>query len=104
VLAEFRQDWLGAVASYQAAAAALAGVPLGAPAVSCQRHAEVAAVAEVVHFKAMMLLLHQQRYGEAVAQLNSHLATFGRLPGEGSGREGRSHVHALCLAHTRWLA
>jgi len=59
VLAEFRQDWLAAVICYQAAAAALQQVPLGGPTVSCQRHAEVAAVAEVVHFKAMMLLLHQ---------------------------------------------
>jgi hypothetical protein len=81
VLAEFRQDWLAAVSSYQAAAAALQGVPLGRPTVSCQRHAEVAAVAEVVHFKAMMLLLHQQRYGEAIQQLRGHLAAFGPLPG-----------------------
>jgi hypothetical protein len=81
VLAEFRQDWLAAVSSYQAAAAALQGVPLGRPTVSCQRHAEVAAVAEVVHFKAMMLLLHQQRYSEAIQQLRGHLAAFGPLPG-----------------------
>jgi hypothetical protein len=81
VLAEFRQDWLAAVSSYQSAAAALQGVPLGRPTVSCQRHAEVAAVAEVVHFKAMMLLLHQQRYGEAIQQLRGHLAAFGPLPG-----------------------
>lgn len=82
VLAEFRQDWPGAVTSYQAAAAALQGVPLGRPTVSCQRHAEVSAVAEVVHFKAMMLLLHQQRYGDALQQLATHLAVFGRIPGE----------------------
>jgi hypothetical protein len=82
VLAECRQDWLAAVTSYQAAAAALQAVPLGRPTASCQRHAEVCAVAEVVHFKATMLLLHQQRYGEAVAQLGSHLAAFGRVPGE----------------------
>lgn len=81
VLAEFRQDWPGAVTSYQAAAAALQGVPLGRPTVSCQRHAEVSAVAEVVHFKAMMLLLHQQRYAEALQQLATHLAVFGRIPG-----------------------
>jgi hypothetical protein len=81
VLAEFRQDWLAAVSSYQAAAAALQGVPLGRPTVSCQRHAEVAAVAEVVHFKAMMLLLHQQRFAEAIQQLRGHLAAFGPLPG-----------------------
>lgn len=80
VFAEFRQDWLTAVSSYQAAAAALQGVPLGRP-VSCQRHAEVTAVAEVVHFKGMMLLLHQQRYPEAVQQLRGHLAVFGPLPG-----------------------
>lgn len=82
VFAEFRQDWPGAVLCYQAAAAALQGVPLGRPTVSCQRHAEVAAVAEVVHFKAMMLLLHQQRHAEAVQQLATHLAVFGRIPGE----------------------
>jgi hypothetical protein len=81
VFAEFQQDWPGAVNYYQTAAAALQGVPLGRPAVSCQRHAEVAAVAEWVHFKAMMLLLHQQRYAEAVQQLASHLAAFGRVPG-----------------------
>jgi hypothetical protein len=84
VLAEFRQDWPGAVTSYQAAAAALQAVPLGRPTVSCQRHAEVAAVAEVVHFKAMMLLLHQQRYTEALQQLATHLAVFGRIPGNPS--------------------
>lgn len=83
VFAEFRHDWQGAVTSYQAAAAALQGVPLGRPTVSCQRHAEVVAVAEVVHFKAMMLLLHQQRYEEAVRQLATHLAVFGRIPGDG---------------------
>lgn len=82
MLAEFRQDWLAAVSSYQAAAAALQGVPLGRPTVSCQRHAEVVAVAEVVHFKAMMLLLHQQRYPEAIQQLRGHLAAFGPLPGK----------------------
>lgn len=81
VLAEFRQDWQAAVASYQAAAAALQGVPLGRPTVSVQRHAEVTAVAEVAHFKALMLLLHQQRHAEAIAQLRSHLASFGRAPG-----------------------
>jgi hypothetical protein len=42
----------------------------------------VAAVAEVVHFKAMMLLLHQQRYAEAIQQLRGHLAAFGPLPGK----------------------
>lgn len=40
-------------------------------------------MAEVVHFKAMMLLLHQQRYEEAVRQLATHLAVFGRIPGDG---------------------
>lgn len=81
-LAEFRQDWGGAVASYQAACAALGSVPLGKdPAAPCaQRHAEVCAVAEVVHTKALMLLLHQQRTGEAIAQLRRHLAAFGSLP------------------------
>ena len=64
------------------AAAALQGVPLGRPTASCQRHAEVAAAAEVVHFKAMMLLLHQQRYAEAISQLRGHLAAFGHLPGQ----------------------
>lgn len=81
VLAEFRQDWLAAVSSYQAAAAALQGVPLGRPSVSCQRHAEVTAVAEIANFKAMMLLLHQQRYAEAVQQLRGHLSAFGPAPG-----------------------
>jgi hypothetical protein len=87
VLAEFRQDWPGAVTAYQAAAAALQGVPLGRPNVSCQRHAEVSAVAEVVHFKAMMLLLHQQRYADALQQLATHLAVFGRIPGGLAGRQ-----------------
>lgn len=96
VLAEFRQDWLAAVSSYQAAAAALQGVPLGRPTVSCQRHAEVAAVAEVVHFKAMMLLLHQQRYGEAIQQLAGHMAAFGPTP------EGLPLPAAA--AHYGWLA
>lgn len=88
VLAEFRQDWLAAVTSYQASAAALQAVPLGRPTVSVQRHAEVAAVAEVVHFKAMMLLLHQQRYAEALQQLRSHLAAFGPLPGAQAAAAG----------------
>eukprot|EP00878_Enallax_costatus_P027899 GHUV01030087.1.p1 GENE.GHUV01030087.1~~GHUV01030087.1.p1 ORF type:complete len:989 (+),score=366.66 GHUV01030087.1:1269-4235(+) len=96
VLAEFRQDWLAAVSSYQAAAAALQGVPLGRPTVSCQRHAEVTAVAEIVHFKAMMLLLHQQRYAEVVQQLRGHLATFGPTP------DGLPL--AAVAAHHGWLA
>jgi hypothetical protein len=113
VLAEFRQDWLSAVSCYQAAAAALQQVPLGRPTVSCQRHTEVVAVAEVVHFKAMMLLLHQQRYAEAVQQLRSHLAALGPLPGQ---RNSMTAVHqgwqqwqhlpadAFCFrSTTRWF-
>eukprot|EP00775_Hariotina_reticulata_P005239 gene5239-5474_t len=96
VLAEFRQDWLAAVSCYQAAAAALHQVPLGRPTVSCQRHAEVMAVAEVVQFKAMMLLLHQQRYAEAVQQLRSHLAALGPLP--------VGLPMAASAAHYGWLA
>eukprot|EP00879_Flechtneria_rotunda_P002505 GHRR01002703.1.p1 GENE.GHRR01002703.1~~GHRR01002703.1.p1 ORF type:complete len:1063 (+),score=495.97 GHRR01002703.1:1057-4245(+) len=96
VLAEFRQDWLSAVSAYQAAAAALQGVSLGRPTVSCQRYAEVTAVAEVVHFKAMMLLLHQQRYAEAIQQLQGHLEAFGPSP------EGLPL--AAAATHYGWLA
>jgi hypothetical protein len=55
--------------------------PGGAGAV--QRHAEVCRVAEVVHFKVCTLLLHQQRFVEALQQLRDHLATYATLPGEG---------------------
>jgi hypothetical protein len=40
-MSEFRQGWVGAVTQYQAAYAALKGVPLGQPQPSMQRHAEV---------------------------------------------------------------
>ena len=50
--------------------------------VSVQRHAEVVRVAELVHFKTMMLLLHQQRGTEALAQLREHLGLWGQVPGE----------------------
>jgi hypothetical protein len=55
-----------------------------------QRHAEVARVAEVVHFKVATLLLHQQRYGEALQQWRDHAATYGPLPGgwRGGGLAG----------------
>lgn len=104
VLAEFRQDWPGAVTAYQAAAAALQGVPLGRPNVSCQRHAEVSAVAEVVHFKAMMLLLHQQRYAEALQQLATHLAVFGRIPGGLGGWQLLTSPAACMVPHAAALA
>lgn len=80
-MAEFRQDWVTAVSQYQAAYAALNSVPLGHP-VSVQRHAEVVRVAEVVHFKAMMLLLHQQRFDEALDQFRNHVSTYGAVEGK----------------------
>lgn len=58
--------------------------PGGAGAV--QRHAEVCRVAEVVHFKVCTLLLHQQRFVEALQQLRDHLATYATPPGEGRCR------------------
>lgn len=56
----------------------------------CNR-SQVTRVAEVVHFKALMLLLHQQRGPEALAQFRDHVATYGPLPGELS-----THCLAYC--------
>lgn len=39
-------------------------------------------VCELIHFKLMMLLFHQQRLEEAVAQNDSHLTYFATPPGE----------------------
>jgi hypothetical protein len=46
-------------------------------------------VAELVHFKTVMLLLHQQRGAEALAQLREHLGMWGQVPGEGPREAGR---------------
>jgi hypothetical protein len=55
-------------------------------------HAEVVAVAEVVHFKVLNLLLHQQALPQALGQLREHLALWGPVPGEACGRRGpRTH-------------
>lgn len=55
-----------------------------------QAHAEAAAVAEVLHFKIAMLLLHQQRFEEAAAQFRTHLATFQHPPGERAQKTRRN--------------
>ena len=52
-LAEFRQDWATAVKTYQTAYGEVSRVMLGSP-LPLQRAHEVAAVAEIVHFKARL--------------------------------------------------
>jgi len=79
VYAEFRQDWKAAVQEYQAAYGHLKQVTGGRP-LSPQTFAEVARVAELVHLKLLMLLLHQTRMDEAVVQAQGHLAFFATPP------------------------
>jgi hypothetical protein len=50
----------------------------------------------MIHFKVMMLLLHQQRAPAALAQFRDHVATFGQLPA--------SFPPAAAAAHYAWLA
>ncbi len=70
-----------------------------------QRHAELCRVAEVIQLKVCTLLLHQQRYTEALQQLKDHLATYAMPPGEaaccgsaGSGPATASLVAVLPVA------
>ena len=96
VLAEFRQDWPGAVSHYQAAYAALATVPLGRPQPSVQRHFEAARVAGALNAKALTLLLHQQRGADALAQWRAHAAAWAAPPA--------GCAPAVAAAHYGWLA
>lgn len=89
-LAEFRQDWGGAVTHYQAAYSHLQEVGSDSAPLAAHRHAEVCAVAEQIHLKISMLLLHQQRFEEAVAHMRQHLGRYHQPPGASRlGRLGR---------------
>ena len=84
-LAEFRGDWRAAVTAYVAAhahlvAAVAGGLDGDAPAPSPQRADELASVAEIAHFKAATLLLHQRRGGDAAALFAAHVRAFGGAP------------------------
>jgi hypothetical protein len=62
--------------------------------------AQVTRCAEVIHFKAMMLLLHQGRAAEALAQFRDHLETFGPLPRELPHTRARVCTHTHKHKHT----
>ena len=49
----------------------------------------------MVHFKSMMLLLHQGKAGEALDQFRRHAAQFGRLPGESPAALPMQHWHKV---------
>lgn len=86
-------NWLPACPSCVCHASALCCLP--GPAllqVSPQMHAEVVAVAEVVHFKVLNLLLHQQALPQAMGQLREHLALWGPVPGEAGGAGAPAHT------------
>jgi hypothetical protein len=68
--------------------------------VSPQMHAEVVAVAEVVHFKVLNLLLHQQALPQALGQLREHLGLWGPVPGEAC--EGGGTRHAASHYPLQW--
>ncbi|CAD7704773.1 unnamed protein product [Ostreobium quekettii] len=95
MLAEFRQDWVTAVKQYQAAYSHACQVFLGNP-VSVRRHVELTQVAEQVHFKLVMLLLHQHRLDDALQQFRLHMAKFRKIP-DFFGPGG-------CATHWMWVS
>lgn len=81
--AEMSADWRAAAAHYAAAHRALAAAAKvtfspggGGP----HAHAQVARAAEVAHYKALTLLLHQSRPRDAREQARAHLDAFCRVP------------------------
>lgn len=80
MLAEFRQDWEGAVRQYSEAYRTLLSIPLGSP-LDLALYVEVVRVAELVHLKMLMLLLHQGGAEEAVGQARRHLKWVATPPG-----------------------
>jgi len=77
------------VSAFAAAYAAL----LSMPRESAAARQELRAVSECCHVKVSLLLLHQQRFEEAAAQLRSHFDAFGRLPaGVPAGETAEHHA------------
>ncbi|KAK9789561.1 hypothetical protein WJX73_006387 [Symbiochloris irregularis] len=72
-LSEFRGDWSTAVRSYEAAYREIAKAAHAPGSAGLQRFFEIAAVAELMHLKVIMLLLHQQNTARALAQFKDHL-------------------------------
>uniref|UniRef100_A0A061SC41 Trafficking protein particle complex subunit 11-like n=1 Tax=Tetraselmis sp. GSL018 TaxID=582737 RepID=A0A061SC41_9CHLO len=98
---EFRQDWSGALKHYQAAyrCAQEMAQSVGRGGGGVQRQAELRAVSEQMHVKILSLMLYQQRPGEALEQIDRHIAAF-RPPKGG----GLLHPAAAAAAHWGWLS
>ncbi|PRW58338.1 hypothetical protein C2E21_2711 [Chlorella sorokiniana] len=98
-LAEFRADWSSALRMYGEAYGYLPQI-LAAAGAQPQRFAEVRAVAEQVHVKLVsLLLLALKQVPEALAQFDTHIRLFRRVPFEAPPGLAASHHAWLCRQH-----
>lgn len=96
-LAEFRADWGAALRMYSEAYGYVPQLLAVPGATQLQRFAEIRAVAEQVHVKAVsLLLLVLKQPTEAVAQFEMHLRLFRRLPFQAPP--------GLLASHHAWLS